>query len=148
MLNTADSMIGHMTPRYLQFGWASARLDDLANWPAARLSALLIALGAFFEGGIGAGRAAMLSALTDHGLHRSPNSGWPESAMAGALGVALAGPRVYSGERVMEPMQNAAGRRDIGPQEIDLAISIFASACSVFNILVPALTMLLLLTTG
>jgi adenosylcobinamide-phosphate synthase len=138
MLNTADSMIGHKTPRYLHFGWAAARLDDLANWPPARLSALLIAAGGLFERGHKAARRALRTALTDHGLHRSPNSGWPESAMAGALDVALAGPRIYAGERVQEPMQNAAGRRDLGPADIDAAVAVFGSACTCFNLLVPA----------
>jgi adenosylcobinamide-phosphate synthase len=143
MLNTADSMIGHKTARHLQFGWASARLDDLANWPAARLSALLIAAGTCIERGTSAASRSLKTAFTDHGLHRSPNSGWPESAMAGALDVALAGPRVYAGERVQEPMQNAAGRSDLGPADIDAAISVFGSACTVFNLLVPALLILL-----
>jgi adenosylcobinamide-phosphate synthase len=143
MLNTADSMIGHKTARYLQFGWAAARLDDLANWPAARFSALLIAGGAWISRGMAASGRALATAFTDHGLHRSPNSGWPESAMAGALDVALAGPRIYAGERVQEPMQNAAGRRDIGPADIDQAVSVFASACTIFNILIPASMILL-----
>lgn len=143
MLNTADSMIGHKTARHLQFGWASARLDDLANWPAARLSALLIAGGGWIERGLMAGRRALTTAFTDHGLHRSPNSGWPESAMAGALDVALAGPRVYAGEQVQEPMQNAAGRRALGPADIDAAIAVFSSACTIFNLLVPTIAILL-----
>ncbi|RVL93363.1 adenosylcobinamide-phosphate synthase CbiB, partial [Sinorhizobium meliloti] len=84
MLNTADSMIGHKSPKYLHFGWASARLDDLANLPAARLSALLIAAGAYFRRGAEAAKTAIEVARRDHGLHRSPNSGWPEAAMAGA----------------------------------------------------------------
>ncbi|MBL0373145.1 cobalamin biosynthesis protein [Rhizobium sp. KVB221] len=137
MLNTADSMIGHKSSRYLHFGWASARLDDLANWPAARLSALVIAAGALAQSGKIAARRSLETALTDHGLHRSPNSGWPESAMAGALDIALAGPRIYAGERVQEPMQNAAGRRAIGPSDVDAAIAVFWRACTVFNLLVP-----------
>jgi len=131
MLNTADSMIGHKTPRYRQFGWASARLDDFANWPAARLSALFLAIGTWFKRGRPSARKSISVALRDHGLHRSPNSGWPESAMAGALDIALAGPRSYAGEQVMEPMQNSAGRKNIGPTDIDSAIEVFWSACSV-----------------
>ena len=133
MLNTADSMIGHRTPRYREFGWASARLDDLANWPAARLSALFIALGTWLRRGRPSARKSVSVALRDHGLHRSPNSGWPESAMAGALDIALAGPRVYAGEQVMEPMQNSAGRKNIGPTDIDLAIEVFWAACTVLT---------------
>jgi adenosylcobinamide-phosphate synthase len=138
MLNTADSMIGHRTPRYREFGWASARLDDLANWPAARLSALFIALAAWFRRGRPSARKSVSVALRDHGLHRSPNSGWPESAMAGALDIALAGPRVYAGEQVMEPMQNSAGRKNIGPTDVDLAIEVFWAACTVLTVLVIA----------
>jgi adenosylcobinamide-phosphate synthase len=141
MLNTADSMIGHRTQRYLHFGWASARLDDFANWPAARLSALLIAGSAWIERGKRTALRSLQVALTDHGLHRSPNSGWPESAMAGAIDVALAGPRIYSGERVQEPMQNAAGRRMIGAADIDSAIAIFASACTLFNVAIPVVVL-------
>jgi adenosylcobinamide-phosphate synthase len=147
MLNTADSMIGHKTPRYLQFGWASARLDDLANWPAARLTALLIAAGAFFERGRTAARRSLDVALADHGLHRSPNSGWPESAMAGALDVALAGPRVYAGETVMEPMQNGAGRRALAPADIDSAISVYGTACTLFNLAVAVAAVVTVVAT-
>jgi adenosylcobinamide-phosphate synthase len=145
MLNTADSMIGHKTPRHRQFGWAAARLDDLANWPAARLSALLIAAGASIEFGVRAGSRSLDTALRDHGLHRSPNSGWPESAMAGAIDAALAGPRLYAGEQVLEPMQNAAGRRDLVPADIDDAIAVYASACTIFNIAMPLLAFCMLM---
>jgi adenosylcobinamide-phosphate synthase len=144
MLNTADSMIGHKTPRYLQFGWASARLDDLANWPAARISALLIAGAALFQAGPRAARRSLTTAFSDSGLHRSPNSGWPESAMAGAIDVALAGPRVYAGETVSEPLQNGAGRRDIDAGEIDAALGVYASACTLFNVAVAVLALLLM----
>ncbi|MGV3551976.1 adenosylcobinamide-phosphate synthase CbiB [Rhizobium sp.] len=141
MLNTADSMIGHKTPRYRHFGWASARLDDLANWPAARLSALFIAIGSWIRRGRPSARKSAIVALRDHGVHRSPNSGWPESAMAGALDIALAGPRSYAGEQVMEPMQNSAGRKNIGPTDIDMALEVFWAACSVLAVVV-ALTAL------
>lgn len=143
MLNTADSMIGHKTPRYRQFGWASARLDDFANWPAARLSALFLAIGTWFRRGRPSARKSVSVALRDHGLHRSPNSGWPESAMAGALDIALAGPRSYAGEQVMEPMQNSAGRKNIGPADIDSAIEVFWSACSVLTVVVVIMALML-----
>jgi adenosylcobinamide-phosphate synthase len=142
MLNTADSMIGHKTRRYLHFGWASARLDDFANWPAARLAALLIAGGSWIERGGRSARASLHVALTDHGLHRSPNSGWPESAMAGGLDIALAGPRLYAGERVQEQMQNGAGRHLLGPDDIDAAVAVYKSACTVFNVVVPVVVVL------
>ncbi|GMB82158.1 adenosylcobinamide-phosphate synthase CbiB [Shinella zoogloeoides] len=131
MLNTADSMIGHRSEKYLDFGWASARLDDLANWPAARLSILFIAAGAWLAQGRRAARAAIGTALRDAGLHRSPNSGWPEAAMAGALGIGLAGPRIYGGARVDEPMMNAAGRTAATVADIDLSLRIFSAACAI-----------------
>ncbi|KQR68884.1 adenosylcobinamide-phosphate synthase CbiB [Rhizobium sp. Leaf341] len=130
MLNTADSMIGHKTERHLYFGWASARLDDLANLPAARLSMLLIAGGAWWRSSQRAGRDAVSVALRDQGLHRSPNSGWPEAAMAGALDLQLAGPRLYAGARVEEPMMNAAGRPHATADDILRGVSIFHSACT------------------
>ncbi|MVA23294.1 adenosylcobinamide-phosphate synthase CbiB [Agrobacterium vitis] len=118
MLNTADSMIGHKSERYMQFGWASARLDDLANWPAARLAGLLIVCAAGIGEGMAAAKRCFTVMMADHGLHRSPNSGWPEAATAGALDVALAGPRIYAGDAVYEPMMNAAGQRAIGGADI------------------------------
>ncbi|WP_242223482.1 adenosylcobinamide-phosphate synthase CbiB [Shinella zoogloeoides] len=130
MLNTADSMIGHKNATYLDFGWASARLDDLANWPAARLSILFIAAGAWAAKGRAAARAAVGAALRDAGLHRSPNSGWPEAAMAGALGIGLAGPRIYAGVRVDEPMMNASGRTVATVADIDLSLRVFSGACA------------------
>ena len=129
MLNTADSMIGHYTDRHREFGRGAAKLDDLANWPAARLSALLVAAGAGLVSGRRAMQRAVECALTDSGLHRSPNAGWPEAAMAGGLGVALAGPRSYGGERVMEPSLNAAGSGRSGPADIDRALAVFHRAC-------------------
>jgi adenosylcobinamide-phosphate synthase len=122
MLNTADSMIGHKSETYLHFGWASARLDDLANWPAARLSGLLIAVAAWLSDDVLAARRCFSVMMRDHGLHRSPNSGWPEAAAAGALDVALAGPRIYGGQKVSEPMMNGAGRRTIGASDINAGV--------------------------
>lgn len=130
MLNTADSMIGHKNAKYLDFGRASARLDDLANWPAARLSILFLAAGAWAVKGRAAARHAIGTALRDAGLHRSPNSGWPEAAMAGALGIGLAGPRIYGGTRVDEPMMNASGRTVATVADIDLSLRIFSAACA------------------
>ncbi|TCQ09945.1 adenosylcobinamide-phosphate synthase [Rhizobium sp. PP-F2F-G36] len=130
MLNTADSMIGHKTERYLHFGRASARLDDVANLPAARLSMLLIAGGAWWRLGRRAGRDALSVALRDQGLHRSPNSGWPEAAMAGALNRQLAGPRLYAGGRVEEPMMNAAGRPVATADDILRGVRVYHAACT------------------
>nr|WP_299496211.1 adenosylcobinamide-phosphate synthase CbiB [uncultured Rhizobium sp.] len=136
MLNTADSMIGHKNERYIDFGWASARLDDLANWPAARISALLIALAAWLRLGWDAGRMSLSAALRDHGLHRSPNSGWPEAAMAGALDLQLAGPRIYGGVPVSESMMHAAGRGDADHRDITRGVEVFYAACDLLLALV------------
>jgi adenosylcobinamide-phosphate synthase len=115
--NTADSMVGYRTPRHARFGWAAARLDDLLNLVPARLTALLIALAS--------GRVRALRAIReDARLHRSPNAGWPEAAMARALGVALSGPRVYDGATREYPWVNARGRRRLMPQDIDPAIRV------------------------
>ena len=101
MINTMDSMIGHLSPRHAAFGWAAARLDDLVNLIPARLS------GLFYVAVAGQHRRAALNCmLRDAGKHRSPNAGWPEAALAGALGVRLSGPRVYDGERTNEPWVN------------------------------------------
>lgn len=145
MLNTADSMIGHKSDRYFQFGWASARLDDLANLIPARLSMLLIGAGAIWCLGADAGKNAVRVALRDAGLHRSPNSGWPESAMAGAVDIQLAGPRIYGGERVSEPMLNGAGRANATPADIDTSIAVFHGAGSALAVLVGLLFLLGLL---
>lgn len=135
MLNTADSMIGHKSETYIDFGRAAARLDDIANWPAARLSILLIAIGALAKRGISALGNAIRIAVRDGGLHRSPNSGRPEAAMAGALDIQLAGPRIYGGELVREPMINGAGRDTATVSDIEAGITIFYSACSVLTFL-------------
>lgn len=112
--NTADSMIGHRTPRYEQFGWAAARFDDLLNLIPARLTALLIMLshGRF---------DAAAPILRDAPLHRSPNAGWPEAAMAVVLNLSLSGPRSYDGEMRKFPIVYPEGRHDAGPDDIDAA---------------------------
>lgn len=138
MLNTADSMIGHLTKRHADFGWASARLDDLVNWPAARLSIFLVAAGALLRLSRDAARRSLAVAARDGGLHRSPNSGRPEAAMAGALDLRLAGPRIYSGVTVREPMINAAGRDSATASDIEDAIKVFQASCSVLAFLVLA----------
>ncbi len=112
--NTADSMIGYRTERHEAFGWASARFDDLLNWIPARLTALLILLTH--------GRLAEWGAVsTEARLHRSPNAGWPEAAMARCLDVALSGPRSYEGEMCDFPFVHPEGDRAPGPDAIDRA---------------------------
>lgn len=95
--NTADSMIGHLSPRHRAFGWGAAKLDDLLNLPASRLAALWLILAALLHRDADAG-AALATVRKDASRHRSPNAGWPEAAMAGALGLKLSGPRAYAGE--------------------------------------------------
>lgn len=113
LINTADSMIGHMTPKYLEFGWASARLDDVLNLIPARLTALLIALTH--------GWVDPAPILRDAPKHRSPNAGWPESALAPVLNIALSGPRSYHGIRKHYDWVWPEGRRDPGADDIDAA---------------------------
>ncbi|BEQ15022.1 adenosylcobinamide-phosphate synthase CbiB [Desulfoferula mesophila] len=106
-VNTLDSMVGYRDERYLHLGWAAARLDDLAGWLPARLSALLLAAAAPLLG-LGASEAWRI-ARRDHAAHKSPNSAWPEAAMAGALGVRLGGPNHYHGVLVDKPWINPGG---------------------------------------
>ncbi len=107
-VNTADSMIGYRTPRHQAFGWAAARLDDLMNWAPARLAAALIVAAAAFSGN---GRRALKAALADAARHESPNAGWPEAATAGALSLALGGPRRYGAAVVDGAWLNRHGSR-------------------------------------
>ncbi|WP_298258850.1 adenosylcobinamide-phosphate synthase CbiB [uncultured Litoreibacter sp.] len=121
VINTADSMIGYRNARYAEFGWAAARLDDVVNWPAARLSALAIAAAHLRPD-------AMRLAIRDARLHRSPNAGWPEAAMASVLDAALSGPRSYDGAIRDEPYVNPEGRRELGPDDIDAAVMVLWKA--------------------
>jgi adenosylcobinamide-phosphate synthase len=116
LVNTADSMIGYRTPEYEEFGKAAAKLDDLLNWVPARLTALLIHLARPRAG-------AWAAIRREARQHRSPNAGWPEAALARRLGVALAGPRSYHGERRDYAWVNPGGAREIGPEEIDRAVA-------------------------
>lgn len=125
-INTADSMIGHRTPRHEAFGWAAARLDDLVNLPASRLSALLLFAAASLMPRA-SGRGAWQAVRRDARHHRSPNAGWPEAAMAGALGLALAGPRSYGGKVVADAVMGE-GRRDATPADIRRALRLYLLA--------------------
>jgi adenosylcobinamide-phosphate synthase len=127
MANTLDSMIGHRTLRYRAFGFASARFDDLLNFLPARLSGTLLAIAAIFVGDGNAGRA-FATMLRDAKKHHSPNAGWPEAAMAGALGLALAGPRDYAEERV-EDAWIGGGTPMARPADIARALRLYAVAC-------------------
>jgi adenosylcobinamide-phosphate synthase len=128
-INTADSMIGHRDERYKAFGWAAARLDDLVNLPASRLAALWLILGALLTPGASARNAAR-AIWRDARGHRSPNAGWPEAAMAGALGLKLAGPRVY-GETLVDDAFMGSGRREAGSADIRRALGLYWRACAI-----------------
>jgi len=127
--NTADSMIGHLNPRYREFGWAAARFDDWINLPASRLAALWLMIAAAFTRGasmVNAGKAVWRDAR----LHRSPNAGWPEAAMAGALGLKLGGPRSYDKVMVKDAYMGN-GRREATLDDLNLALIVYRRACSV-----------------
>jgi adenosylcobinamide-phosphate synthase len=135
-INTADSMIGHRTLRHEAFGWAAARLDDLVNLPASRLSALLL-VGAAALRRDAAPAVAWRAVRRDASRHRSPNAGYPEAAMAGALGLALAGPRVYGGVTVDDATMGD-GRRDVTAADIRRALGLYRAADAILIALVAA----------
>ena len=118
-INTADSLIGHKEPRWRAFGWASARLDDAVNWIPARLAGGLIAL---------AGGGGWKTLWRDAPKHASPNAGWPEAAMAGALDVQLGGPVRYDGELSSRPVF-AEGAPEPTPADLDRGLKLFTGAC-------------------
>ena len=122
-INTADSMIGHLSERYRAFGWAAARLDDLVNLPASRLTGLMFVVAAAIVPGASAS-SAWRAFWRDARRHRSPNAGWPEAAIAGALGLRLAGPRVYDGVRVDDHWMGD-GRTEATIEDIDRALTIY-----------------------
>jgi adenosylcobinamide-phosphate synthase len=144
-INTADSMIGHRTPRHEDFGFAAARLDDLVNVPAARLSALLLVAAAALSRDTSLG-AAWRAVRRDAAFHRSPNAGYPESAMAGALDLALAGPRVYDGHEVEDAFMGD-GRRDADARDIRRALALYRSADAILIALLAAANLLFIVPT-
>jgi adenosylcobinamide-phosphate synthase len=149
-INTADSMIGFRTPRHAAFGWAAARLDDLVNLPASRLSALLIiAAAGLTKGASPAG--AWRAVRRDANRHRSPNAGYPEAAMAGALGLMLAGPRLYGGVLVDDAMMGD-GRRAADAADIRAALALYRHADAILIGLIGLLALCLwtlgLIATG
>jgi adenosylcobinamide-phosphate synthase len=141
-INTADSMIGHRTPRYADFGWAAARLDDLVNLPASRLAALLLVAAAALRKDATVD-AAWRAVRRDAARHRSPNAGFPEAAMAGALGLSLAGPRVYDGVRVEDALMGN-GRRDADAADIRRALALFRRADAILIALLAVATVLII----
>ena len=116
-VNTSDSMIGYKNIQYNQFGWAAARLDDLLNWIPARLSGLLICI-------VHQNNSALNIMWRDAKLHRSPNAGWPESAMAGVLDVSISGPPSYEGVIKNYPFVNVDGKKKLTAVDIDNAVDV------------------------
>jgi adenosylcobinamide-phosphate synthase len=141
-INTADSMIGHKDDRHAAFGWAAARLDDLVNLPASRLAALWLVLAAASVPRASA-REAAKAMWSDASHHRSPNAGWPEAAMAGALGIKLAGPRVY-GETLVDDAFMGEGRRAADAADIRQALRIYRRACVIEAVALLAMLAILL----
>lgn len=129
MINTADSMIAYKSDRHLHFGKVAAHIDDLANWLPARLSILFIAFGAFCIEGIETAKTSLFTAYKDAKITPSPNAGWPEAAMAGALNIALGGPRTYRHGVVEQAYLNDEGEKDLLIDHIDEALEVFKIAC-------------------
>ena len=138
-INTADSMIGHKNDKYHAFGWTSARLDDLVNLPCSRLSALLIILASLFVRDASP-IEAVKCVFRDARKHRSPNAGWPESALAGALGYALAGPRIY-GDTLVDDVYMGDGRRELNAADIRRALYLYRIACVIQGIVIVGLAL-------
>ena len=136
-VNTLDSMIGHRTVRHEAFGWASARIDDLANVVPARLTAVLLACVS------GNPRQVLRIVFRDARHHRSPNAGWPEAAMAGALRVRLSGPRIYAGHAGLgsDPFLNPDGS-DPGAAEIEAGLRLYRKAMILAAVLLVLLAVL------
>lgn len=125
IINTADSMIGYKTERYLAFGWAAARCDDLVNLIPARLTAALIIL-------TNAQWSDLHSIRAEANNHKSPNAGWPEAAMARAIGISLAGPRSYDGHPQHFPWIHPNGRKRPDAHDINRACDVLWQAWSLF----------------
>ena len=142
-INTADSMIGHKTLRYRDFGWAAARLDDMLNYIPARATAALLAVAAIDPGWRTRPiRRAFATARREARRHASPNAGWPEAAMAGGLGLRLGGPRAY-GAMAMAGAWFGAGRRDATAADIDAALAVYRRALALLAFATLALAVML-----
>jgi adenosylcobinamide-phosphate synthase len=128
-INTADSMIGYRSKKYRAFGKSAARLDDAANWIPARLASLVTVIAAALTGNDPARAARVIR--RDARTHPSPNAGWPEAAFAGALGLALGGPRTYPGAGTTEHWIGGDGKRRYGPAGIDRGLRLYLAACVV-----------------
>ena len=134
IVNTADSMIGYRSPRHEAFGWAAARFDDLLNWVPARLTAALIALAH-------ARPDAARVIRRDAALHRSPNAGWPEAAMAVVLNISLSGPRTYDGVSRDFPFVHPEGHPPLAP-EVDASVRALWRSWALLILIVSVLALL------
>ena len=134
-INTMDSMIGHLSPRHAAFGWAAARLDDLVNLIPARLTGLI------FVAVSGRWRESLACMLSDAGKHRSPNAGWPEAALAGALNVRLSGPRAYDNRMSDEPWVNG-GASDPTARDVARGLEVYRKAMALLAALLAVLAVL------
>lgn len=141
LVNTADSMIGHMNDRYIYYGWFAARFDDLLNLIPARLTGLLTVIAVLATRGFSHARNCLRVMWRDADKHRSPNAGWPESAYAAALGLALAGPRYYYGKLVASPTLNDVGRRDANADDISAALRLFWHSMSTMAVVIGVVTL-------
>jgi adenosylcobinamide-phosphate synthase len=131
-INTLDSMIGHRSERYEAFGWASARIDDLVNLVPARITGMLFAVVSPSP------LRSMRAMFRDARHHRSPNAGWPEAAMAGALNIRLSGPRVYDGQLSQERWVNGGGQ-DPRADDIARGLRLYLRAMGLMTVLVACL---------
>jgi len=139
-VNTLDSMIGYRDERYAAFGFTAARLDDVLNLIPARLSGLIISLAAIVSP---SGKPARAFGVMwrDAAKHKSPNSGWPEAAMAGALGLALAGPRRYARHTQDDAWINAGGSAKATASDMERALYLFVAACLINGLIVAVIAM-------
>jgi adenosylcobinamide-phosphate synthase len=137
-INTLDSMIGHRNDRYLYFGRVAARLDDMANFLPARLAGGCLVAGAALVAGPKVGAKAWATMIRDASKHKSPNAGWQEAAMAGAVALKLAGPRRYGTELVADPYLGD-GEEEASAQHIHLALKIFIAGCCVSAVILASL---------
>lgn len=136
IVNTADSMIGYQTEEYSEFGYAAAKLDDLINWVPARITAALICLANW-------DRKAFDVVLQDAGMHRSPNAGWPEAAMAGVLNIALSGPRSYHGVMTDDAFVNEAGRKTLTATDIEDSVAVLNRSWLLFGAFLTVVSVIL-----
>jgi adenosylcobinamide-phosphate synthase len=135
VVNTADSMIGYKSEQYSNFGYAAAKLDDILNYIPARFTAVLICLTS-------KPRDSFDVVLDDAPLHRSPNAGWPEAAMAAVLNVALSGPRIYNGEKIDYPYVNADAKHQLDPEDIRRSVSTLNIVWIGFSVLIALLALM------